>query len=500
MWFPFAGPIWHVPPNTDLSNCAPGEAPGGTLLVGVRHHTGGEAFAPPQWGGGARPFAWSASSTFRIQITHQIMNSASWATPITIYATHDREHAAWEPTFFRSVDGTVLRVAYSLERPANWSPPACQPRTNYPGADLAAAAPAPSAALCQGRCVGVPDCIAWSWRRADSMCWLKGANHSIVADIALDSGTKLCGADERTAEHFESRQATAAPVLAAESVMAAREQDIVMQESHDSGHTFGPVHVLSRTAGSRDGMPSVVRQPDGCLTIVYEGFGGTTWGRFTVNAIRSCDDGVSWRHTSVFPKGGTGAAHAPTIAILADGRGAVASYDTNHAAQLQISSGPLTGDGDSVWGSPRVVVDSPAAWPNIFTLCDQLWIAFGRGGNSHVAAVNTSDAVVKSQVNHFWNDAVPSVMKSSPRAAHVRVLKGIGSTSGGACDDLGATNTTWWYNWSPTAGVCEQFRGHVPMVWGRDDIAKLATVDRQADALLGFNEPDNCGGQAVALV
>merc|ERR1712070_998706 len=56
------------------------------------------------------------------------------------------------------------------------------------------------------------------------------------------------------------------------------DQDIVMQESSDSGKTWGPVRVISRTEGSRDGMPSVVRQEDGCLLCVFEGFGGTYWG------------------------------------------------------------------------------------------------------------------------------------------------------------------------------------------------------------------------------
>ena len=82
------------------------------------------------------------------------------------------------------------------------------------------------------------------------------------------------------------------------------------------------------------------------------------------------------------------------------------------------------------------------------------------------------------------------------------LMKGAGSTSGAACEDLVAMNTTWWYDWTPDrhGGVCNSTSGFVPMIWGTDDIAKLARVDRTADALLGFNEPDNCNGQSCISV
>jgi len=524
-WTAVSGPAWTVPAGTDLSNCAPGAAPDGSLLVGVRHHNGAEALAPPQWGAGARPWAWTSASTFRIQVVRQPPGHQSWEASNTVYATHDRDHAAWEPVFFQSLDGSVLRVVYSLERPADFTPPACEPQTNYPGADLVSASAAPSAALCQGRCVGVAECVAWSWRRTDSACWLKGAGHGTVADAALDSGAKLCGAGtggEESAAMVEAaaRAAAAEPrqggVAVSRHPDAPREQDIVMQESRDSGRTFGPVRVLSRTAGSRDGMPSVARQRDGCLIVVYEGFGGTAWGRFTVNAIRSCDDGRSWRKTSVFPKGGAAVAHAPTIALLADGRAAVASYDAANAAQLQVSRSPLEGDTDAVWGAPRVVVPSPAAWPDVFSMGgggdERLWVAYGRGGESLVAAVNASSrppaAAASMSSSSSLAEAVATRAAEAPAAAAVlrsrrfSVRKGAGSTSAAACDDLHATNTSWWYDWTPSPRHCAQVAGHVPMIWGRSDVASINTsVDRGADdALLGFNEPDNCNGQSCMTV
>jgi hypothetical protein len=61
-------------------------------------------------------------------------------------------------------------------------------------------------------------------------------------------------------------------------------------------------------------------------------------------------------------------------------------------------------------------------------------------------------------------------------------------------------NTTWWYDWTPVPKHCSSVAGFVPMVWGRDDVAKISSINRSADALLGFNEPDNCNGQSCMSV
>jgi hypothetical protein len=355
------GPAWNVPPNTDLSNCAPGEAPDGTLLVGVRHHNG------------EKPG--SADSVFRIQTVRRA--TSAWEAPVTVYATTDRDHAAWEPVFYRSLGQKppTLRVLYSLERPSTWAPAACAAKTNFPGADIANFSVG-SAPLCQGRCVGEARCAAWSWRRADARCWLKAGGHGTAADPALDSGSKLCGMG----------------AVAGSGVAGRREQDIVVQESADSGRSWGPVRAVSSTTGSRDGMPSVVRQADGCITVVFEGFGGTAWGAFTVNSVRSCDDGGSWVRQPVDPYPAT-REHAPTIALLGDGRAAVASYDHDGSpdTQLQLSADPLVRTADPRWSAPALVVDGPATWPNVFTVAEpnasssSLWVAYGRGGSAHVA-------------------------------------------------------------------------------------------------------------------
>lgn len=89
----------------------------------------------------------------------------------------------------------------------------------------------------------------------------------------------------------------------------------------------------------------------------------------------------------------------------------------------------------------------------------------------------------------------------APAFAAAAVLKGAGSTSGGACADIAATNATWWYDWTPVPAHCgEEVPNHVPMIWSGKDMAKLDAVNRSAAALLGFNEPDNCNGQACMTV
>ena len=472
-WTSVDGPVWeHLPIGTDLSNCAAGVAPDGTMVVGVRHHDGaedddgagsstaaikaaridervGSLGAAGAWHAdiarGMRPRSWAVeASTFRIQVVRRNHtargDTAAWETPITVYATTNRSHAAWEPTFFLSRDRSRLRVAYSLERPADWLPPACLSQTALSGADLSPPALAPSAAACQGRCAAAARCAAWSWKR-DGSCSLKSVVHGAVAEPAAESGAKLCGAgtgspvlatagvadgrvprvdgrlphlqtahellrhgdgDEMGRRREASRtqpekrvegreDGPSAPLEQEKGPSSALEQDVVVQESADGGLSWGPVRVVSRTARSRDGMPSVLRQPDGCLTIVHEGFGGASWGHFTVRALRSCDDGDSWTHQAVSPTGGGDAptAHAPTIALLPDGRALVASYNDAQEAQTQTSLRPLNGTQDPGWSSPHTVpeVPSPAAWPNVFTdvLHGHVWIAYGHSGSTHVA-------------------------------------------------------------------------------------------------------------------
>ena len=139
-------------------------------------------------------------------------------------------------------------------------------------------------------------------------------------------------------------------------------------------------------------MPSILRQSDGCLTIVYEGFGGSSWGSFDVNAIRSCDDGHTWVKQPVFMRGTPPPrAHAPTIAMLSDGRGVVSSYDEEGDARVQFSAAALNGTNEVLWSTPRVAVRGPAEFPEVFTdaLHGRVWLAYGRGGATLVESLKT---------------------------------------------------------------------------------------------------------------
>ena len=133
-------------------------------------------------------------------------------------------------------------------------------------------------------------------------------------------------------------------------------------------------------------MPSLIRQKDGCLFCVNEGFGGTSWGHFTVNGVSSCDDEKTWVKQRVYPQPSTTTAHAPTVALLLDGRAVVSSYDEPGNLQLQFSGQPLVGTSQANWVNPVVEVPGPITWPNVFTDAKgKLFLAYGNGHGVQVA-------------------------------------------------------------------------------------------------------------------
>ena len=116
------------------------------------------------------------------------------------------------------------------------------------------------------------------------------------------------------------------------------------------------------------------------------------------HAIRSCDDGASWRAKQPLlppapvpppPPATAYTAHAPTVAVLRSGRAAVAAYDDARATQLQRSAAPLNGTAAAAWGTAAMVVPAPAMWPNVFTdaRAEGLWLAYSVGNQTHVVPV-----------------------------------------------------------------------------------------------------------------
>jgi hypothetical protein len=77
------------------------------------------------------------------------------------------------------------------------------------------------------------------------------------------------------------------------------EQDIVQQESSDNGTSWGARMLIVHTKNSRNGMPGIATAPDGSLIAVFEGFWTGKWGSFTVNSVRSFDDGITWEQGTI---------------------------------------------------------------------------------------------------------------------------------------------------------------------------------------------------------
>ncbi len=105
----------------------------------------------------------------------------------------------------------------------------------------------------------------------------------------------------------------------------APDQRIEMRRSRDGGRTWGaPVTVAGRQ-GARDGMPGVVRFPNGALFAVFETNDLPPF-LFVIRAVRSSDDGSTWSaprdliYKPTNPKPGPWSAGAPSVVRLPEGR------------------------------------------------------------------------------------------------------------------------------------------------------------------------------------
>jgi len=81
--------------------------------------------------------------------------------------------------------------------------------------------------------------------------------------------------------------------------LSSGEQNIVARISTDGGTNWGSEFIISHTANSRDGMPTVTTLNDGSLLAVFEGWWAGTRGKFTVNSRRSFDQGRTWTQPQV---------------------------------------------------------------------------------------------------------------------------------------------------------------------------------------------------------
>lgn len=147
-----------------------------------------------------------------------------------------------------------------------------------------------------------------------------------------------------------------------ETLQPVHSQVLARVESTDGGATWGPriLTVASTNPAHRPGMPVVRRMPDGVYVMTYEicgvaGANCATW-------IRSSADGASWGDSSalgsrVVSTGGHFFAHAPNVAVRADGATGglvLIGQLLEDASERQVagSGGTLmvtTGHGDGPW-------------------------------------------------------------------------------------------------------------------------------------------------------
>ena len=107
-----------------------------------------------------------------------------------------------------------------------------------------------------------------------------------------------------------------------------RAQDIVVQESHDSGRSWQPaVRTVVHRNNSRPGMPGVSLLPDNSTLLVFERT--VAWTQFRVEYVRSFDGGRSWDESGLVyaPRGRD--AGAPQVAYSSATSKVYVSFMTN---------------------------------------------------------------------------------------------------------------------------------------------------------------------------
>lgn len=169
------------------------------------------------------------------------------------------------------------------------------------------------------------------------------------------------------------------------------DQRIEMKGSGDAGRTWGAAVTVARKAGSRDGMPSVVRLGDGSLMACFEASDVPPF-RFVVRTVRSEDGGTTWgtERGLVYQPANAArqrwAAGAPYLAKMGDGR-LLVSYQTDEDVvhrQGDVRADPglgryvyerhakiglvMSGDGRS-WSRPMRLVGDEEVAANWGSLC-----------------------------------------------------------------------------------------------------------------------------------
>ena len=157
---------------------------------------------------------------------------------------------------------------------------------------------------------------------------------------------------------------------------SASDQDTLERFSTDNGQTWSAAQTISGAGiTSRDGMTGVATISGTTLMAVFE---SETNGYFTINAITSSDNGVTWggRKTIYTPIAPNTSAGAPQI-INVGGTLAV-SFQTNEdiGASAPSDSYPGTtscklitsGNGGSTWGNKILVGPVASVWAGLYDI------------------------------------------------------------------------------------------------------------------------------------
>lgn len=169
---------------------------------------------------------------------------------------------------------------------------------------------------------------------------------------------------------------------------AADDQNTMMQKSTDGGSTWSaPIMVTGDGVTARDGMSGVAPSTNGELILVFESVPPN--GTFTVNAVTSTDDGVTWfdRRLVYAPTGSDNNAGAPQVVNV--GGTICVSFmtdeDTQEHSWITGAGAKLVTSRDGNTFGDKIEVFAPQAnWPGMLALdsSDLLYVADANGAKA----------------------------------------------------------------------------------------------------------------------
>ncbi|KAI1171095.1 glycoside hydrolase family 93 protein [Nemania sp. FL0916] len=166
-------------------------------------------------------------------------------------------------------------------------------------------------------------------------------------------------------------------------------QDGYVRKSTDGGVTWSsPISVSGTSVTSRDGMIGVAKvDGNGNLIAVFE---NTESGFFSIDYVRSHDDGQSWgERARLYTAANGGEAIAPQITNV--GGTLVASFMTDESIGATGADGGqmkviTSTNGGNSWSSSVVTGQVPSHWPGLFTRDSTHFLAlYSKGGTGAVS-------------------------------------------------------------------------------------------------------------------